>query len=66
MKFLGVVGEGKEEIFRKASVGIVNPSGRTETFGMGVVDGEARLPVVTIGEEWIFRYSTIWEIRYFI
>ncbi|KAB5106749.1 glycosyltransferase, partial [Bacteroides thetaiotaomicron] len=55
VKFLGVVGEGKEEIFRKASVGIVNPSGRTETFGMGVVEmGEARLPVVTIGKNGYF------------
>ena len=42
-------------IFRKASVGIVNPSGRTETFGMGVVEmGEARLPVVTIGKNGYF------------
>ena len=55
VRFLGVVGEGKEEIFRKASVGIVNPSGRTETFGMGVVEmGEARLPVVTIGKNGYF------------
>lgn len=48
--FLGVVGAEKTEIFRKASVGVVNPSGRTETFGMGVVEmAEAKLPVVTIG-----------------
>lgn len=53
--FLGVVGDGKTEIFRKASVGVVNPSGRTETFGMGVVEmAEAKLPVVTIGKNGYF------------
>lgn len=53
--FLGVVGEGKTDLFRKASVGVVNPSGRTETFGMGVVEmAEAKLPVVTIGKNGYF------------
>lgn len=55
VRFLGVVGEGKLDIFRRASVGVVNPSGRTETFGMGVLEmGEARLPVVTIGKNGYF------------
>lgn len=55
INFLGIVGSGKEEIFRKASVGVVNPSGRTETFGMGVLEmGEAKLPVVTIGKNGYF------------
>lgn len=55
VKFLGVVGKGKTEIFRKASIGVVNPSGRTETFGMGVVEmAEAKLPVVTIGKNGYF------------
>lgn len=55
IKFLGIVGEGKTEIFRKASVGVVNPSARTETFCMGVVEmAEAKLPVVTIGKNGYF------------
>lgn len=49
--FLGVIGKGKTEIFRKSCVGVVNPSGRTETFGMGIVEmAEGLLPVVTIGK----------------
>lgn len=47
--FLGIVGQEKYKIFENASVGVVNPSGRTETFGMGVVEmNSASLPVVTI------------------
>ncbi|MBO7227104.1 MAG: glycosyltransferase [Bacteroidales bacterium] len=55
VKFLGIIGEGKTEIFRKASVGVVNPSARTETFCMGVVEmAEAKLPVVTLGKNSYF------------
>lgn len=58
VKFLGIVGNNKTEIFRKASVGVVNPSGRTETFGMGIVEmAEAELPVVTIAKNGF--YDTI-------
>lgn len=58
VKFLGIVGDNKTEIFRKASVGVVNPSGRTETFGMGIVEmAEAELPVVTIAKNGF--YDTI-------
>lgn len=58
VKFLGIIGDNKTEIFRKASVGIVNPSGRTETFGMGIVEmAEAELPVVTIAKNGF--YDTI-------
>lgn len=47
--FLGIVGQEKYKIFENASVGVVNPSGRTETFGMGIVEmNSASLPVVTI------------------
>lgn len=50
VEFLGVVGEGKEQIFANASVGVINPSTCTETFGMGVVEmAEVGLPVVTRG-----------------
>lgn len=55
VEFLGVVGDGKTDIFRKASVGVVNPTARTETFCMGVVEmAEAKLPVVTIGKNGYF------------
>ncbi len=55
VKFLGVIGEGKTEIFRKASVGVLNPTARTETFCMGVVEmAEAKLPVITIGKNGFF------------
>lgn len=55
VEFLGVVGDGKTEIFRKACVGVVNPTARTETFCMGVVEmAEAKLPVVTIGKNGYF------------
>lgn len=55
IEFLGVIGEGKTEIFRKTSVGVVNPSGQTETFGMGILEmAEAKLPVVTIGKNGYF------------
>lgn len=58
VKFLGIVGDNKIEIFRNASVGVVNPSGRTETFGMGIVEmAEAELPVVTIAKNGF--YDTI-------
>lgn len=46
----GGVSEGKEESFRKASVGIVNPSNRTDIFGMEIV----RMLVVTIGKNGCF------------
>lgn len=47
--FMGIVGQEKYKIFEEASVGVVNPSGRTETFGMGIVEmNSAYLPVVTI------------------
>lgn len=47
--FHGIVGQEKYDIFQKAMVGVVNPSGRTETFGMGIVEmNSACLPVVTI------------------
>lgn len=49
VEFLGVLGKEKYEIFKNASVGVVNPSGRTETFGMGIVEmGFCELPVVTL------------------
>lgn len=49
VKFLGIVKEEKYDFFKKASIGVVNPSARTETFGMGVIEmAIAKLPVVTL------------------
>lgn len=51
VKFLGLLGENKYEIFREASVGVVNPTARTETFGMSIVEmGAMKLPVVTLNK----------------
>jgi len=51
VKFLGVLGKEKYEIFSKASVGIANPSGVTETFCSTVIEMNcASLPVVTINK----------------
>ncbi len=50
IEFKGVVGREKYKYFRSASVGVVNPSGARETFGMAIVEmGQVGLPVATIG-----------------
>ena len=36
--FLGNLGEEKKEIIAKTSIGVVNPTGRTETFGISALD----------------------------
>lgn len=49
VEFVGILGGNKGEIFSKASVGVVNPSGKTETFGLGVIEmNQYYLPVVTV------------------
>lgn len=46
--FCGTLGKEKEEIFKKTSVGVPNPSGKTETFCLSAVELEAcGIPVVT-------------------
>ena len=48
VEFLGVVKEEKIDYFKNASVGVVNPSGRPETFGMSILEmATCELPVVT-------------------
>ena len=48
VRFLGILGQDKYEIFAGSTVGMVNPSARTETFGMGIIEmASASLPVVT-------------------
>lgn len=51
IKFLGIVGGGKNSIFEKSLVGVINPSKCRETFGMGVLEMAAvGLPVATIAK----------------
>ena len=46
--FMGSLGKEKEDIYRITSVGVMNPSGRTETFGLSAVEMSAcGIPVVT-------------------
>lgn len=49
VEFLGILGEEKTDVFLKSSVGVVNLSRNSETFGMVIVEmATAGLPVVTI------------------
>ncbi len=56
--FLGLLGTDKYDIFRHCAVGIVNPTAKTETFGMGIIEmASVALPVVTKG--WNGHFDTI-------
>ncbi|GHT88654.1 hypothetical protein FACS189474_4270 [Bacteroidia bacterium] len=49
VEFLGLLGAEKLAVFLNASVGVVNPSAKTETFGISILDmAAAKLPVVTL------------------
>ena len=49
--FYGVMGSEKKDVIRQTAVGVVNPSGKTETFGISALDFEScGVPVVTIGK----------------
>lgn len=49
--FYGVMGSEKKNVIRQTAVGVVNPSGKTETFGISALDFEScGVPVVTIGK----------------
>lgn len=49
VNFFGVLGYEKNEVIMNTSVGVPNPTGRTETFGLSALDFESRgVPVVTI------------------
>ncbi|WP_160674422.1 glycosyltransferase family 4 protein [Clostridium sp. C8-1-8] len=52
IKFFGVLsGTEKLDIMSKAKVGVVNPSARTETFGIGAIEFQALgIPVVSKGK----------------
>ena len=46
--FCGNMGIEKEQIYQQTTVGVMNPSGRTETFGLSAVEMEScAIPVVT-------------------
>lgn len=48
VKFHGVMGQEKVNIYHNTAVGIINPSAETETFGIGAVEMAAcGIPVVT-------------------
>ncbi|KAA6326059.1 Glycosyltransferase Gtf1 [termite gut metagenome] len=49
VEFLGLLGIEKYNVFRNASVGVVNPSAKTETFCISAIEmASVRLPVVTL------------------
>ncbi len=49
VEFLGILGDEKTDVFLNSSVGVVNLSRNSETFGMVIVEmATAGLPVVTI------------------
>lgn len=49
--FLGVLGKEKNEIYYQTMVGVMNPSGRSETFGLsGLEMAACGIPVVTKGK----------------
>ncbi len=49
--FEGIVGDRKDEIFSRTTVGVVNPSAKSETFCLSAVEMEmAGIPVVTKGK----------------
>ena len=50
--FLGVMGAEKKDIILRTAVGVPNPTGRTETFGISALDFESLgVPVVTIAKD---------------
>ena len=53
--FCGAMGKEKLEIYKKTTVGVMNPSGKTETFGLSAVEMEAcGIPVVTKAANGLF------------
>lgn len=49
--FCGVLGDEKKKIYQKTSVGVVNPSAKTETFCLSAVEMSAYgIPIVTKGK----------------
>ena len=56
--FMGTMGSEKLAIYNKTTVGVMNPSGKTETFGLSAVEMEAcGIPVVTKATNGLFDTS---------
>lgn len=57
-QLLGLLGTEKYDVFKQCAVGIVNPSAKTETFGLGIIEmATVGLPVVT--RSWNAHLDTI-------
>lgn len=57
-QLLGLLGTEKFDVFRECAVGIVNPSAKTETFGLGIIEmATVGLPVVT--RSWNAHLDTV-------
>lgn len=49
--FLGLLGQEKVNVYKESCVGVVNPTGSSETFGISAIEMEAcGVPVVTINK----------------
>lgn len=65
--FCGNMGTEKLDIYRKTTVGVMNPSGRTETFGLSAVEMEAcGIPVVTRAINGLFDTVADGETGYLV
>lgn len=51
VKFLGLLGREKSDVFAKSAVGVVNPTARTEIFSISIMEmAISQLPVVTLNK----------------
>lgn len=65
--FLGTLGNEKIDVYKKTKVGVMNPSGITETFGLSAVEMEAcAIPVVTKAKNGLFDTVKDGETGYLI
>jgi len=67
VRFYGVVGKEKADIYAQTTVGVMNPSGRTETFGISAVEMEAcGIPVVTRAKDGLLETGIDGKTGYLI
>lgn len=51
VSFLGILGQEKVNVYKETCVGVVNPTGNSETFGISAVEMEScGIPIVTINK----------------
>lgn len=60
VKFHGILGAEKSEILASAAVGVVNPSGKSETFCISAVEFEAQRVAVVSARDWGLL-DTVWH-----